>query len=100
MKKMLLIFGVAATVIACSEKTAPTAVQADPEPDAPAMTADAEQGKDIFETSCTKCHGAKKIDNYSQEQWGNILPKMAVKAKLDASQTALVDAYIQWELAN
>lgn len=100
MKKLLLVFGIATVLIACSEKTAPTAIEATPEPDTPAMTADAEQGKGIFEANCQKCHGLKKIDNFSQEQWSNILPKMAVKAKLDASQTALVDAYIQWELAN
>ncbi len=100
MKKMLLIFGITATVIACSEKTSPTAVEATPEPDAPAMTADAEQGKQIFEANCQRCHGLKKIDNYSKEQWAKILPNMASKAKLEASQTALVDAYVQWELAN
>lgn len=99
MKKLLLGFGLAATVLACSEKTAPTAVTS-PETVAPAMTADAEAGKSIFEANCQRCHGLKKIDDFSQADWSRILPNMASKAKLDASQTALVDTYIQWELAN
>ncbi|OFZ56753.1 MAG: hypothetical protein A3D92_18560 [Bacteroidetes bacterium RIFCSPHIGHO2_02_FULL_44_7] len=101
MKKMFFLFGTVALLIACSEKTSPTAVtETTPEIDRAEMTTEAASGKQIFETSCQRCHGLKTIDKYSEEQWSTILPRMSGKAKLDAEQTALVDAYIQWELAN
>lgn len=101
MKKMFFLFGTVAILLACSEKTSPvTVTEPVNNPDVAVMTAEAESGKKIFEASCARCHGLKNIDKYSEEQWSTILPRMAEKAKLDAEQTALVDTYIHWEMAN
>lgn len=101
MKKMFLLFGTVGILIACAEKTNPVVVtETVSNPDQAELTAEAAAGKQIYETSCVRCHGLKNIDKYSDEQWSTILPRMSEKAKLDAQQTELVDAYIHWEMAN
>jgi hypothetical protein len=37
-------------------------------------------GKTLFEGNCGTCHALKKIDDYTEEQWREINPKMVAKA--------------------
>lgn len=98
MKKLIFGFGILATIIACSPKTTLPPPQEEVTVTEAMMSTEASTGKTIFSKSCTKCHKAKVIDNFTAEQWAGILPGMAGKAKLDEVQTSQVAAYISWEL--
>jgi mono/diheme cytochrome c family protein len=53
------------------------------------------QGRDIYLTNCTKCHGVKPVLGTSMSEWqGDVLPEMCDKAKLDPAQRQAVLAYI------
>ncbi|MEZ4772009.1 MAG: cytochrome c [Bacteroidia bacterium] len=42
--------------------------------------ADLTQGKTLYEQHCGNCHGLKKPSSRTEEKWGEIVPKMAIKA--------------------
>ena len=52
------------------------------------------QGYSIYSDKCSDCHGTKKPDSYTVDEWNSILPKMGRKAKLDSTQYKLVFRYI------
>jgi hypothetical protein len=52
------------------------------------------QGYSIFDDKCTDCHGLKKPQDFTTDEWNSIMPKMGRKAKLDSTQYALVFHYI------
>jgi hypothetical protein len=52
------------------------------------------QGYSIFDDKCTDCHGVKKPQDFTTDEWNSIMPKMGRKAKLDSTQYALVFHYI------
>jgi hypothetical protein len=52
------------------------------------------QGYSIFDDKCTDCHGVKKPQDFTADEWNSIMPKMGRKAKLDSTQYALVFHYI------
>ncbi|NVK63689.1 MAG: hypothetical protein HWE22_03840 [Flavobacteriales bacterium] len=64
------------------------------------MSADVGEGKVIYMRDCTRCHEEKKIENYTQAQWDNILPRMVIKAQLDDTQRRQVKAFVNWKLEN
>lgn len=51
-------------------------------------------GKSLYENNCAKCHNLYDPAKYSPEKWVGILNWMAPKAQLDATQKALVYAYV------
>lgn len=51
-------------------------------------------GKSVFVNKCGKCHELKQTNNYTKNQWENILKAMAPKAKLSTEETDQVSAYI------
>lgn len=54
-----------------------------------------EEGRQIYATSCTHCHGPARIDRRTNEKWsGKVLPTMCKKAKLTPEQTEAVTAYV------
>ena len=54
-----------------------------------------EEGRQIYATSCTHCHGPARIDRRSDEKWAQkILPKMCEKAKLTAAQSEVLKLYV------
>ncbi len=53
------------------------------------------QGREIYVTACTRCHGPARIDRGSDEKWaGRILPTMCRWSKLTPEQTTLLSAYV------
>lgn len=53
------------------------------------------QGRAIYLSNCTKCHGVKPVFGNPVDEWkSDILPTMCGKAKLDAAQRAAVEAYV------
>jgi hypothetical protein len=77
----------------CSHKTTPPQSSATM---APAVVAgDASVGKTIYTAKCGRCHGLKDPANYTSTEWVPILNTMAAKAKLDDTEKANVNAYVQ-----
>src|SRR5205823_6412014 len=53
-----------------------------------------EKGRDIYVTKCAKCHVPEPVARYSLSHWTKILPEMSHDAKLTASETDSVRAYV------
>ena len=53
-------------------------------------------GKEIYTTRCARCHGAKKVDDYTVQQWIPIMDRMAPKAKLTDIEKSNVTAYVNF----
>lgn len=106
-KTLLLVFG-ASVIYACNPKVSEVVESTDTnqtsEPSdvmsASTMSDEVVAGKAIFENKCTRCHGAKDIESYTQEDWDKILPRMITKAKLKDPEDAQVTSYVEWELNN
>jgi cytochrome c2 len=58
------------------------------------------EGKVVFMRDCTRCHGEKKVENFTSAQWSNILPRMIIQAELNDDESRQVKAYVEWELDN
>jgi cytochrome c5 len=55
-----------------------------------------EEGRQIYATSCTHCHGPARIDKHgTDEKWSHkILPSMCEKAKLTSAQAEALTQYV------
>lgn len=60
----------------------------------PASLAELQQGHDLFQNNCGKCHKLPKPDKHSNQDWTKILKKMSVKAKLNTEQSDLIYRYL------
>lgn len=55
-----------------------------------------DSGRAIYTSTCTHCHAAKTVSDYSLVDWTNtILPDMASRAGLSSTQKQDVLAYVQ-----
>ena len=52
------------------------------------------KGCDLYYGTCTNCHGAKKITNFSEEELPGIIDHMAKKAKISAEEKDAVLKYV------
>ena len=59
-----------------------------------ASLAELQQGHDLFQNKCGKCHKLPKPGKHSKDEWTKILGKMAPKAKLTADQSDLVYKFV------
>lgn len=57
------------------------------------------EGRRLYLTTCTKCHSAEPVLDFTAAQWATILPEMAEESHFTSTQTAAVEAYIQAVLA-
>jgi mono/diheme cytochrome c family protein len=55
-----------------------------------------EEGRQLYATSCTHCHGPARIDKHgTDEKWAQkILPTMCEKAKLTSAQAEALTQYV------
>lgn len=53
-----------------------------------------QEGKSILANRCTDCHGIKKVESRSEEEWLKIVDRMAPKAKLSALEKTALTRYI------
>ena len=84
---------------ACSHKTIPTAQPTAAAAPAPALFSLEPKtsvviGKQLYESSCGKCHELKNTTDYTANEWRPIMNNMADKAKFNAEQKANVLAYV------
>ncbi len=53
-----------------------------------------ERGREIYTTSCTECHVARPVANYSVAQWRHYIGIMAPRAGLAPRDRAALEAYL------
>lgn len=98
MKIIALLFIAGTVLIACNPKNSEVIEVITEETDNTAEVIS--EGKDIYAQSCQKCHGLKIVEDFTREQWDNILPGMISKAKLSEEAAFKVTEYVHWELNN
>jgi len=59
-----------------------------------ATLSDLQAGRAIFINSCGRCHSLYSPDNFSAANWKTIVPNMASRAGLSATETAQVTKYV------
>ncbi|MCK9641011.1 MAG: hypothetical protein M0R39_13985 [Prolixibacteraceae bacterium] len=59
-----------------------------------ATLADLQSGRSVFINSCGRCHSFYSPDNLSVANWNAIIPNMASRAGLSASEAAQVTKYV------
>jgi len=111
MKKTILLSAMALTLVYCktkknTETTAKTETKTETKAAAKTEISVAQkrwpgtteeilaQGKQINDTKCTTCHGAKRIETRSEESWKHAIDVMAPKAKLSADEKDKLTRYI------
>ncbi len=84
MKRFLYLMLAIGPVVACSPKNTEAVIEeaAPQEIATPLNTIEA--GAQLYAANCVKCHGFKDPKNFTAEEWKEIVPRMAVKAKIDA----------------
>ena len=88
--KKIIGFGLIALAVACSPKTTQTGKVENTQP----LTADAERGKVLYESECTKCHKAYTVTKFSAEKWKHIVPEMCKMGKINADNEKLILTYV------
>lgn len=61
-------------------------------------TADAEQGAEIWRTTCYRCHNRRPATEFSSEEWAVLVDHMRTRANLTRTEADAVTAFLQ-ELA-
>jgi cytochrome c5 len=92
MKPILIALLIVASVACTTQIYAPT--EANVNKVQPATLAELQQGHDLFQTKCGKCHKLPQPGKHAKDDWTKILVKMAPKAKLTAEQSDLVYKYV------
>jgi hypothetical protein len=64
-------------------------------PKGPEKPSEEEMGRNIYTSSCNKCHKAKTVKNYTLVQWESILKVMVPNAKLSPEEESYLVAYIR-----
>lgn len=90
-KNLLLVALLISALYACGVKSAQKTSDAKPH------SADYAAGKTIYMDKCGKCHPAFEVTSKSVDRWNQVLqPMIKDKAKLNAADGKLVEAYV-WE---
>lgn len=94
---LTLFVGAIATFQSCKTAPPPEITAVDEEG---LLAADIGEGKVIYSRDCKRCHEYKKVEDFTAEQWFNILPRMIKLANLNETESRQVTAYVDWELVN
>ncbi len=105
MKSKLLSLALVFFVVACGSTKLLIPSQVDAERAAQknnAITlASLNEGKQLFEQNCNKCHGYKNPNSRSEEKWAKIIPRMVAKVnkkmkkeEIDAKEQELILNYV------
>ena len=98
--KKLLIPALLLGLVACGTSKVASLSQADADRGAqkfPGLTlSDLNAGKTNFETYCGKCHALKKPQTRTEDQWREVVPRMAKKpgSNIDAKTEQSILAYM------
>lgn len=82
MKTFFYLCFISIFIVGCNPKTSEILI------DKPVMEVtpmdEVSEGSQLFETNCVRCHKLKNPSDYTAEEWKDIVPRMAVKAKIDS----------------
>jgi len=53
-------------------------------------------GQEIYNAKCGRCHGLKKVEDYTAGRWVGIMEIMAPKSGLNEAEKANILAYVQF----
>lgn len=103
MKSRLFLIAAVAFVASCSPKTAPTTGTATVTPVEevkpvvvdPKLSLESIAGNKTYDAKCGRCHGLKKVDDFTAQEWVPIVDRMAPKSRLDSTEKANVLKYVQ-----
>jgi nitrate/TMAO reductase-like tetraheme cytochrome c subunit len=99
MKKVFFALSTLVLIVACTPKTAEVITETTTEPVALRKpSVEESEGMTLYNANCGKCHDFKVISDYTMESWTKIVPNMAAKSKLDATQESKIMAYVKWQL--
>ncbi len=92
----LFLFGSCQSDLSDPRKAYPTAsaVSASSKHGQSADLATLERGRKIYTTSCTECHVARTIANYSVPEWRRWIDVMAPRAHLAVNDRAALETYV------
>ena len=92
MKKTNLLFVVLfGTLVSCSKGTISAVTETSA--NSPIEYNESEAA-DLYTNRCGTCHALQAREKYTAKQWERIVPDMAKKAKLDATQEAMILKYV------
>jgi cytochrome c5 len=99
MKATITILVIAVIAFACHRKTVASSdnIVISNKTNAETKVANPEvasAGQTVYTNRCGRCHGLKKTENYTTQQWDNILKSMIPKAKLNDDESKQVTAFI------
>ena len=102
MKKLFVLAALVSFVFACSRQSIPAeeiiiSNKKEEKTTGKNVTAgnnEVAAGKTVYTTRCGRCHSLKTVDQYTPEQWENILKAMIPKANLTEQESKAVNAYI------
>ncbi len=96
MKTLRLLAGCALAAMAVSCGAGKAAPPPPPPPTAGApLTAQQEEGHQLYENNCGKCHDLFAPNSYSKKDWVPILASMQKKAKLEDADMVKIKAYVE-----
>lgn len=96
MKKLIFFAGSVALLAACNPKTAEV-VEVEKIESSEFPSTEVAEGSQLYMDHCGKCHKHKTVTDYTPEQWKKIVPNMAAKSKLDATQESKVLDFVLWK---
>ncbi len=107
MKSFIILLVTVFILYSCAKKittvaSTPPETAIKPPPETPKETAkkmegaEVVAGKEIYTTKCGRCHGVKKVEDWTVQEWVPIMDRMAPKARLDAAEKAHVTAYVNF----
>jgi predicted transglutaminase-like cysteine proteinase len=96
MKKVIYTISAIALLAACAPKTAEVIEVVEVETET-FPNAEVAEGSQLYMDHCGKCHKHKTVTDYTQDQWKKIVPNMAAKSRLDATQENKVLQFVLWQ---
>ena len=87
MKYIGLVIFALIVAVGCSKNSTPKA---------PLISPDVMAGEKVVNEKCGKCHGLKKVDDFTALEWEPIMHNMAKKARLDSVQKAQAMSYVKF----
>lgn len=92
MKKVILPVGIVLiTLVSCSKETVSAVTETST---ISPIEYNEVEAANLYTNNCGSCHALQPREKYTEKQWRNIVPDMARKAKLDASQEAIILQYV------
>ena len=93
-KPILISFLLVGAIACSSTKKSASADKNAIKTEQPALSAELQQGHDLFTSNCGKCHKLPDPASLNTEGWRKMVDVMAPKAKLDQTQADLIYKYL------